>query len=116
MTGFYLIGRRDPFIVYTSNIFAMLGLRSLYFVLAGVVDRFRYLSVGLAAILIFFGARLLLGDIIEVPTGVSLSVIAAGLALSVAAFDQVAWPKHSSGLVRLNEVRREVQIARLAVD
>lgn len=74
---------RDPFIVYTSNIFAMLGLRSLYFVLAGVVDRFRYLRVGLAAILIFFGARLLLDDILEVPTGVSLGVIAVALTLSV---------------------------------
>jgi tellurite resistance protein TerC len=81
---------RDPFIVYTSNIFAMLGLRSLYFVLAGVVDRFRFLRVGLAAILIFFGARLLLGDILDVPTGVSLGVIAVALALSVAA--SVKWP------------------------
>lgn len=81
---------RDPFIVYTSNVFAMLGLRSLYFVLAGVVDRFRYLRVGLAAILIFFGARLLLGNILEIPTGVSLGVIAAGLALSVAA--SIKWP------------------------
>jgi tellurite resistance protein TerC len=76
---------RDPFVVYTSNIFAMLGLRSLYFVLAGVVERFRYLRIGLAAILIFFGARLLLGDIIEIPNGVSLAVIAAALALSVVA-------------------------------
>ena len=81
---------RDPFIVYTSNIFAMLGLRSLYFVLAGVVDRFRFLRVGLAAILIFFGTRLLLGDILDVPTGVSLGVIAVALALSVAA--SVKWP------------------------
>jgi tellurite resistance protein TerC len=76
---------RDPFIVYTSNIFAMLGLRSLYFVLAGVVDRFRYLRAGLAAILIFFGARLLLGDVLEVPTGVSLGVIAVALTLAVVA-------------------------------
>jgi tellurite resistance protein TerC len=85
---------RDAFIVYTSNIFAMLGLRSLYFVLAGVVDRFRYLRVGLAAILIFFGARLLLGELLEVPTGVSLGVIAAGLALSVAA--SIKWPGPST--------------------
>ncbi len=85
---------RDPFIVYTSNIFAMLGLRSLYFVLAGVVDRFRYLRVGLAAILIFFGARLLLGELLEVPTGVSLGVIAAGLAISVAA--SIKWPGPST--------------------
>jgi tellurite resistance protein TerC len=81
---------RNPFIVYTSNIFAMLGLRSLYFVLAGVVERFRYLRVGLAAILIFFGARLLLGDFVEVPNGVSLAVIAAALALAVVA--SLKWP------------------------
>ena len=81
---------REPFIVYTSNVFAMLGLRSLYFVLAGIVERFRYLQVGLAAILIFFGVRLLLGDVIDVPNGVSLGVIAAGLALSVAA--SLKWP------------------------
>jgi tellurite resistance protein TerC len=80
----------DPFIVYTSNIFAMLGLRSLYFVLAGVVERFRFLRVGLAAILIFFGARLLLGNVVEVPNGVSLGVIAAALALSVVA--SLKWP------------------------
>jgi tellurite resistance protein TerC len=76
---------REPFIVYTSNVFAMLGLRSLYFVLAGVIDRFRYLRIGLAAILIFFGARLLLSDLVEVPNGVSLGVIAVALALSVVA-------------------------------
>ena len=70
---------QEPFIVYTSNVFAMLGLRSLYFVLAGVVDRFRFLRVGLAVILIFFGARLLLSGIIEVPNHVSLGLIAAAL-------------------------------------
>jgi tellurite resistance protein TerC len=81
---------REPFIVYTSNIFAMLGLRSLYFVLAGVVGRFRFLRVGLAAILIFFGARLLLGDFIDIPNGLSLGVIAIALALSVVA--SLKWP------------------------
>ena len=74
---------REPFLVYTSNIFAMLGLRALYFLLAGVVDRFRYLRVGLAGILIFFGVRLLLSDLVHVPHWVSLSVIAAALTLSV---------------------------------
>ena len=72
----------------------MLGPRSLYFVLAGVVDRFRYIRVGLAAILIFFGARLLLGDILEVPTGVSLGVIAMALTLSVVA--SLKWPGPSA--------------------
>jgi len=85
---------REPFIVYTSNIFAMLGLRSLYFVLAGIVERFRFLRVGLAAILIFFGARLLLDNVLEVPNGVSLAVIAVALTLSVVA--SVKWPGSST--------------------
>jgi tellurite resistance protein TerC len=74
---------REPFLVYSSNIFAMLGLRALYFLLAGVVDRYRYLRVGLAGILIFFGVRLLLSDVVDVPHWLSLSVIAAALTLSV---------------------------------
>jgi tellurite resistance protein TerC len=81
---------RDPFLVYTSNIFAMLGLRSLYFVLAGIVEKFRYLRVGLAAILMFFGARLLLSDVIEFPNYVSLLLIAAALTLSILA--SLKWP------------------------
>lgn len=82
---------RDPFLVYTSNIFAMLGLRSLYFVLAGAVEKFRYLHVGLAGILVFFGARLLLSDVIEFPNHISLAVIAIALSLSVAA--SMIWPR-----------------------
>ena len=85
---------QEPFLVYTSNVFAMLGLRSLYFVLAGVVERFRFLRVGLASILIFFGARLLLGDVIEVPTAVSLGVIAVALTLSIAV--SIKWPGAST--------------------
>lgn len=64
--------------------------RSLCFVLAGVIDRSRFLRLGLAAILIFFGARLLLSDFFEVPPAMSLGVIAAALALSVAA--SIKWP------------------------
>jgi tellurite resistance protein TerC len=85
---------QEPFLVYTSNVFAMLGLRSLYFVLAGVVERFRFLRVGLASILIFFGARLLLGDVVEVPTAVSLGVIAVALTLSIAV--SIKWPGAST--------------------
>jgi tellurite resistance protein TerC len=85
---------QEPFLVYTSNVFAMLGLRSLYFVLAGVVERFRFLRVGLASILIFFGARLLLGNVVEVPTAVSLGVIAVALTLSIAA--SIRWPGAST--------------------
>ena len=82
---------REPFLVYTSNVFAMLGLRSLYFVLAGVIDRFHYLRVGLATILIFFGGRLLLSDVVHVPTWASLLVIVLALVVSVGA--SIRWPK-----------------------
>src|SRR5205823_3780647 len=70
---------RDPFLVYTSNIFAMLGLRSLYFLLAGAVQRFRYLRAALAAILLFVGAKMLLADVYPIPTWVSLAVIAGAV-------------------------------------
>jgi tellurite resistance protein TerC len=74
---------REPFLVYTSNVFAMLGLRSLYFLLAGAVQRFRYLRFGLASVLVFVGAKMLLGDVVEIPTWVSLAFIAVALALAV---------------------------------
>jgi tellurite resistance protein TerC len=73
----------DPFLVYTSNVFAILGLRSLYFLLAGVVHRFAYLKYGLAAILVFVGGKMLATDLYKVPVGVSLGVIAAILAASI---------------------------------
>ena len=76
---------RDPFIVFTSNIFAILGLRSLYFLLAGVVDKFRYLKIGLASVLIFVGGKMLVMDVYKVPVLVSLAVIALLLASSVIA-------------------------------
>ena len=76
---------REPFLVYTSNVFAILGLRSLYFVLAGVIDRFRYVRAGLAAILVFVGARMLLTEVVDVPTLASLAVIVGVLGLSVGA-------------------------------
>ena len=76
---------RDPFIVFTSNIFAILGLRSLYFLLAGVVQKFRYLKVGLALVLVFVGVKMTIVDIFKIPVGVSLAVVAlliAGAILS----------------------------------
>ena len=76
---------RDPFIVFTSNIFAILGLRALYFVLAGLLDRFHYLKVGLAGVLIFVGVKMLIEPWLHVPIGVSLSVILGVLGLSVVA-------------------------------
>ena len=75
----------DPFIVFTSNIFAILGLRALYFLLAGMLGAFRYLKVGLGLVLAFVGAKMLSEHWIEVPIWVSLTVIAALLGLSVLA-------------------------------
>jgi len=76
---------KDPFIVYTSNIFAILGLRAMYFLLAGVMDRFRYLKVGLASVLVFVGFKMCIVEVYKIPVGVSLGVVAGILALSVAA-------------------------------
>ncbi len=75
---------RDPFIVYTSNAFAILGLRSLYFFLADLKDRFRYLTHGLSIVLVFVGLKLLLGDSLHLPPWVSLAVIAVVLGASMA--------------------------------
>ncbi len=72
----------DPFLVYTSNIFAILGLRSLYFLLSGMVEKWRYLGHGLAVILIFIGLKMLAEPWIHVPIGVSLGVIASILVAS----------------------------------
>ena len=76
---------QDPFIVYTSNIFAILGLRATYFLLAGIMDTFHYLSHGLSAILIFIGLKMLLADVVHVPIVLSLVVVALVLAMSVVA-------------------------------
>ncbi|HVP63521.1 MAG TPA: TerC family protein [candidate division Zixibacteria bacterium] len=75
---------RNPFIVYTSNVFAILGLRSLYFALAGGLQRFHLLHYGLAIILIFVGGKMLASDWFEMPIAVALGVIAALLAGAVA--------------------------------
>lgn len=75
---------QDHFIVYTSNVFAILGLRSLYFALARMIDKFRYLSKGLALILIFVGLKMLLVDFYKLPIQIALLVIVIILALSIA--------------------------------
>jgi tellurite resistance protein TerC len=75
----------EPFIVFASNAFAILGLRSLYFCFAGMADRFRYLGAGLGVILAFVGVKMLLADVVHVPTPVSLGVIACVLAVTVVA-------------------------------
>jgi len=76
---------RDPFIVFTSNIFAILGLRSLYFVVAGAIQRVTYLKVGLSAVLVFVGVKMTLVDLVKVSSALSLSVISILLAASVVA-------------------------------
>lgn len=75
----------DPFIVYTSNIFAILGLRSLYFVFAGIIDKFHYLQVALAVILVYVGVKMVLADIIHIESWVSLVVIAVVLTVAIIA-------------------------------
>jgi tellurite resistance protein TerC len=75
----------DPFVVFTSNIFAILGLRALYFLLADMVGRFAYLKTGLSAVLVFVGAKMLVAGWVKVPPAASLSVIAGILAVSVGA-------------------------------
>ncbi len=76
---------RDPFIVYTSNIFAILGLRALFFVIAGMLGLFRYLKLGISVVLCFVGIKMLLTDIYKIPVGISLGVIFFVLAISILA-------------------------------
>lgn len=76
---------RDSFIVYTSNVFAILGLRSLYFALSGLMKLFRYLNYGLAVVLLFIGAKMLVSFRYNIPTWMTLSVIAGVLTISVVA-------------------------------
>ena len=73
----------DPFIVLTSNVFAVLGLRALYFLLADMADRFHLLVYGLAFVLVFIGTKMLIVDFLKIPVTVSLGVVAATLALSM---------------------------------
>ncbi len=80
----------NPFIVYTSNIFAILGLRSLYFALAGIMRLFHYLPYGLSAILVFVGVKMLLTDLYKIPIVVALGTVASILIISVIA--SMLWP------------------------
>ncbi|HEV2145955.1 MAG TPA: TerC family protein [Longimicrobiaceae bacterium] len=84
---------RDPFLVYTSNVFAILGLRALYFLLAGVIHKFHYLQLGLAVVLVFVGTKMLLADVYHVPIGISLGVIALVLGSAVGA--SLLFPKRA---------------------
>jgi tellurite resistance protein TerC len=82
---------RDSFIVYTSNVFAILGLRSLYFALSGMMKLFHYLNYGLSVVLMFIGAKMLLPEKYHVPTWAALAVVAGVLGISVLA--SVLFPK-----------------------
>jgi tellurite resistance protein TerC len=73
----------DPFIVLTSNVFAILGLRAMYFLLAGVADRFSLLKYGLALVLMFIGVKMMLIDLYKIPVGISLAVVAIIIGVSV---------------------------------
>ncbi|MCG3178397.1 MAG: putative membrane-bound redox modulator Alx [Phycisphaerae bacterium] len=89
---------RDPFIIYTSNVFAICGLRSLYFVLAGMMRLFHRLHYGLAAILVFVGAKMLLANWVHVPIPLALGVIIALLGGSIVA--SLIWPaRHKDAAV-----------------
>jgi tellurite resistance protein TerC len=81
----------DPFIIYTSNVFAILGLRSLYFALAGIMTLFHYLKIGLSVILGFVGVKMLIVDLYKIPIGISLSIVGGVLLLSILA--SIIWPK-----------------------
>jgi tellurite resistance protein TerC len=76
---------RDPFLVYTSNVFALLGLRSLYFLVAGAIRELRFLRIGLALMLLLAAAKLVLGDTLEIPPLASLAVITGVLTASIVA-------------------------------
>jgi tellurite resistance protein TerC len=84
---------RDPFIVYTSNIFAILGLRALYFAIAGFVTLFRYFKYGLSIVLVFIGIKMLISDIYKIPTLIALAVVFSIITISIIASLLVPSPK-----------------------
>ncbi len=91
---------QDTFIVYTSNVFAILGLRSVYFALAGMMEVFHYLHYGLAVILIFIGSKMMLSELYKMPIWVALSVVAGVLAISIIA--SVLKPHKKSRLPKMD--------------
>src|SRR5262249_40325343 len=88
----------DSFIVYSSNVFAILGLRSLYFALAGIMELFHYLNYGLSFILAFVGVKMLLSDTsFKIPMGIALGVIGVVLVISVIA--SIIWPRKDASSI-----------------
>jgi len=98
---------QEPFIVYTSNIFAILGLRSLYFLLAGIIHKFVYLRYGLATVLTFVGVKMLTEDLLHIPVTVSLAVIVTVLATSIIASLLSGKEKEAAKAPEVTEVTRE---------
>jgi tellurite resistance protein TerC len=98
---------RDPFVVYTSNVFAILGLRSLYFVFAHVMGQFYYLKPALAVVLSYVGVKMVLADIYPIPTALSLGVIAMVLAAAILASLVRARRLASSNVEREMQIREE---------
>lgn len=97
---------RDPFIVFSSNVFAILGLRSMYFLLAGLVRRLAYLRYGLAVILSYIGVKMLIQDLYKIPTAVSLGIVIVTLAISVVVSLLLAerrLVRHHAEVTRANE-------------
>jgi tellurite resistance protein TerC len=103
---------RDPFIVFTSNVFAILGLRSLFFLLAGVMERFSALKVGLAAVLVFVGLKMALVDVVKIPALLSCALIAAMLGTAVC----VSWlgSARTSGRRRVEPAEAPVPLPSVA--
>ena len=85
---------QDPFIVYSSNVFAILGLRALYFLLSDVIHQFHYLKVGLSVVLVFVGGKMLAADFYKVPIGPSVGIIA--LVLTVAVVASLLYPARNA--------------------
>jgi tellurite resistance protein TerC len=97
----------DPFLVYTSNVFAILGLRSLYFLLAGIIDKFHYLKLGLSAVLVFVGVKMLVTYFdYHIPIGISLAVVGGVLASAVVA--SLMFPKEAEVHSPLDERHADV--------
>jgi tellurite resistance protein TerC len=108
----------DPFIVFTSNIFAILGLRALYFLLAGLMHKFRYLGFGLGLVLVFIGAKMLIHHWVEIPTSWSLGIVLGILTVAIVASllrpvrpeEVVADPTAlGTGAYQVSEARREIE-------
>ena len=101
---------RDPFLVYTSNIFAILGLRSLYFVFADIMGKFYYLKLGLSVILTFVGVKMVLADVFSLPTALSLVVIAMVLTIAIVA--SIVRTRHQAAKSREPEAQADEASAR----